>query len=65
MTTILKFKDLLILFRYHWKVFNWEVKIIVLNPKLAKHHLTNNSVDGKPNLLSVNHISSDLEGHQV
>ena len=71
MTAILKSKmavlDLLMLFifKYHWQVFNCEVKINVLNPKLAKHHLTNNSVDGKHNLLSVNHISSDLEGHQV
>ena len=51
--------------KYHWKVINCEVEINVLDPKVAKHHLRINSVDGKHNVLSINHISSDLEGHQV
>ena len=59
------FDFIYLFFKYHWKVFNCEVNINVLNPKLANYHLTNNSVDGKHNLFSVNHISSDLEGHQV
>ena len=46
-------------------VFNCEVEINVLNPKVAKNHPRINSVDGKHNLLSINHISSDLEDHQV
>ena len=41
------------------------MEINVLNPKVAKHHLRINSVDGKHNLSSINHISSELEGHQV
>ena len=41
------------------------MEINVLNLKVAKNHLRINSVDGKHNLLSINHISSDLEGHQV
>ena len=40
------------------------MEINVLNPKVAKHHLRINSVDGKHNLLSINHISSGL-GQQV
>ena len=73
MTAILKSKmavlDLLILFifffKYHWKVFNCEVEIHVLNPKLTQNHLRIKSVEGKHYLLSINHISSYLEGHQV
>ena len=42
-----------------------EVEIHVLSPKVAKHHLRINYVVGKHNLLYINHISSDLEGHQV
>ena len=41
------------------------MEIHVLNPKVAKHHLRIKYVDGKHNLLSINHIPSDLEGHQV
>ena len=56
--------DLIYLYKkYHWKVFNCEVEINVLNLKVAKHHLRINSV-GKHNL-SINRISSDLEAHQV
>ena len=58
--------DLIYLFKkYHWKVFNCEVEINVLKLRVAKNHLRMNFVDGKHNLLSINHISSDLEGHQV
>ena len=32
---------------------------------LLQNHLRINSVDGKHSMLSLNHISSDLEGHQV
>ena len=68
MTAIMKSKmavlDLLIVFsfffKYHWKVFNCGVEINVLNPKIAQNHLRINSVKGKHNLLSINHISSDL-----
>ena len=38
---------------------------MILNLKVAKNHLMINSVDGKHNLLSINHISSDLVGHQI
>ena len=41
------------------------MEINVLNLKVAKNHLRINYVDGKHNFLSINHISSDLEGHQV
>ena len=41
------------------------MEINVLNLRVAKNHLRINSVDGKHNLLSINHISSDLEGHPV
>ena len=37
----------------------------VLNPKLAKKSSEENYVVGKHNVLPINHISSDLEGHQV
>ena len=76
MTAILKSKtavlDLLILFifffKYPWKVFNCEVKIHVLSPKVSQNHLRINTVEhveGKHIVLSINHISSDLAGHQV
>ena len=36
-----------------------------IESKCDQNHLRINSVDGKHNVLSINHISSDLEGHQV
>ena len=41
------------------------MEINVLKLMVAKNHLRINFVDGKHILLSINHISSDLEGHQV
>ena len=41
------------------------MEINVLKVRVAKNHLRINFVDGKHNLWSINHISSDLEGHQV
>ena len=41
------------------------MEIHVLNPNVAKDHLRINYVDGKHNWLSMNHIPSVLEGHQV
>ena len=47
-------------FRYHLKVFNCEMEIHVLNPKVAQNHRSINSVDGKHNVLYINHIPSDF-----
>ena len=41
------------------------MEINVLKLRVAKYHIRINFVDGKLNLWSINHISSDLEGHQV
>ena len=41
------------------------MEINVLKLRVAKNHLRINFVDEKHNLLSSNHISSNLEGHQV
>ena len=71
MTVILKSKmavlDLLILFiffeKYQWTVFNCEVEMYWIQSLLKSSE--ENYVVGKYNVLSINHISSDLEGHQV